>query len=134
MQKELAKRITCRVHSEESYNKSVRVSDILFGKNTAHQIQEITEEEFLMVFEGVDQYKIAKSNLSEGIDPITLLTDLSGSFDSKSEVRRLFNSNAISLNKVKWNIDQVINKDNLLNNKYILIQKGKKHYIILCFE
>ena len=87
-----------------------------------------------MVFEGVDQYKVAKSTLNQPIDPINLLTDLSGAFVSKGEARRLFKSNAISLNKIKWGVDQFVTKDNLLNNKYILIQKGKKHYIILCFE
>ena len=134
LQQELAKSITCRVHGTTQYEQSVKVSNILFGKNTAEQITQITEKEFLMVFEGVDQYKIAKSTLNQPIDPINLLTDLSGAFVSKGEVRRLFKSNAISLNKIKWGVDQFVTKDNLLNNKYILIQKGKKHYIILCFE
>jgi len=134
LQKALAKSITCRVHSKEAYNQSVRVSDILFGKNTAHQIKEITEEEFLMVFEGVDKYKIAKSNLSEGIDPITLLTDISGVFTSKGETRRLIQSNAISINKIKIQLDSIIKNKDLLNNKYLLIQKGKKHYSIICCE
>ena len=134
LQQELAKSLTSRVHGVSRYNQSVRVSNILFGKNTSELITQITEEEFLMVFEGVDQYTIAKSTLNKPIEPITLLTDLSGAFDSKSELRRLFKSNAISLNKIKWSVDQLVTKDNLLNNKYVLIQKGKKHYIILCFE
>ena len=83
LQKALAEQITSRVHSAEAYNQSVRVSDILFGKNTADKIKEITEEEFLMVCEGVDQYKVSKSTLSNGLDPINLLTDVSGAFQSK---------------------------------------------------
>ena len=134
LQKELAKRITCRVHGNEAYHKSVRVSDILFGKQTSNRIKEVTEEEFLMVFEGVDQYKVSKSTLSEGIDPIILLTDISGAFHSKGEVRRLIQSNAISINKVKVQLDSIITSEDLLNNKYLLIQKGKKHYSIICFE
>ena len=134
LQQELAKSITSRVHGVSRYNQSVKVSNILFGKNTSELITQITEEEFLMVFEGVDQYNVPKSALDQSVDPINLLTDLSGAFASKSELRRLFKSNAISLNKKKWSVDQLVTKDNLLNNKYILIQKGKKHYIILCFE
>jgi tyrosyl-tRNA synthetase len=134
LQKELAKRITCRVHSEEAYNQSVRVSDILFGKNTEKQIKEITEKEFLMVFEGVDQHKVSKSHVSQSINLITLLTDIAEVFTSKGELRRLIQSNAISINKQKCQVDSMINSNDLLNNKYLLIQKGKKHYMIICFE
>ena len=134
LQKELAKRITCRVHTEEAYNQSVRVSNILFGKNTENQIKEITEEEFLMVFEGVDQYKVDRSHLAKGLDPVSLLTDISKIFQSKGEIRRLIQSNAISINKKKCTIDSLITSDDLLNNKYLLVQKGKKHYSIICFE
>ena len=110
------------------------MSNILFGKNTENKIKEITEKEFLMVFEGVDQYKVSKSHLSQGIDPIVLLTDISRVFNSKGEIRRLIESNAISINKIKIQLDFIVKNEDLLNNKYILIQKGKKHYIILCFE
>ena len=134
LQKELAERITCRVHGRDAYNQSVRVSNILFGKNPSEQMKEITEKEFLMVFDGVEQYKISKSKLEGGVDPVNLLTDVSGAFQSKGEVRRLVVSNAISINKVKCKLEDVIGINNLLNNKYLLIQKGKKHYIILCFE
>ena len=134
LQKELAKSIMCRVHSEQAYNQSVRVSNILFGKNTANQIKEITEEEFLMVFEGVDQYKVDRSYLAKDLDPVSLLTDISKVFQSKGEIRRLIQSNAISINKTKCTIDSLITADDLLNNKYLLIQKGKKHYSIICVE
>ena len=134
LQKELARRITSRVHGYSSYDQCVRVSSILFGKNTADQLKEITEEEFLMVFEGVDQHYADISALTNGTDVITLLTDLSGAFNSKGEVRRLLQSNAISINKLKVNLETLITSSELLNNKYLLIQKGKKHYIIICFK
>ncbi len=134
LQKELARRITSRVHGSSSYDQCVRVSSILFGKNTANQLKEITEEEFLMVFEGVDQYHADISALTNGTDVITLLTDLSGAFNSKGEVRRLLQSNAISINKLKVNLETLVTSSELLNNKYLLIQKGKKHYIIICFK
>ena len=134
LQKALAKSLTCRVHTENAYNQSVKVSNILFGKNTADQIQEITEQEFLMVFEGVDQYKVDKSKIMNGVDPVTLLTDFSEAFNSKGELRRLINSNAISINKIKIKEQDQVTVDSLLNNKYLLVQKGKKNYIILSFE
>ena len=134
LQKELARRITSRVHGSSSYDQCVRVSSILFGKNTANQLKEITEEEFLMVFEGVDQHYADISALTNGTDVITLLTDFSGAFNSKGEVRRLLQSNAISINKLKVNLETLITSSELLNNKYLLIQKGKKHYIIICFK
>ena len=118
----MAKKITCRVHGEKSYNQCVNVSSILFGKNTADQLQSITEEEFLMVFEGVEQYQVNKSSLSNGIDPISLLTDLSGAFPSKGEIRRLIQSNAISINKEKCTLETLIRTTNLLNNKYLLLK------------
>ena len=133
LQKELAKRITCRVHGESSYNQCVNASAILFGKNTADQLKEISEEDFLMVFEGVEQHEIDKSKLKNGIDPVSLLTDLSGALQSKGEARRLIQSNAISINKIKCNLETLIQHEDLLQNQYILIQKGKKHYIILKF-
>ena len=134
LQKELSKNITSRVHGKESYEKSLNVSSILFGKRAPSAITEITEEELLMVFEGVDQYIVPKSCLSQPIDPINLLTELSGAFNSKGEVRRLIQSNAISINKVKIQLDSLIKKEDLLSEKYLLIQKGKKYYIILRFE
>ena len=127
LQKELSNRITSRVHGKDAYDQSVRVSNILFGKNTANQLKEISETEFLMVFEGVDQYSVSKSNLSKGVDVITLLTDLSGVFKSKGEGRRLIQSNAISINKIKITLNSIITDESLLNDKYLLIQKGKKH-------
>ena len=87
-----------------------------------------------MVFEGVDQYKVNRSHLAKGLDPISLLTDISKVFQSKGEIRRLIQSNAISINKTKCTIDSLITADDLLNNKYLLIQKGKKHYSIICVE
>ena len=134
LQKALAKSLTCRVHTENAYNQSVKVSNILFGKNTADQIQEITEQEFLMVFEGVDHYKVDRSKIMNGVDPVTLLTDFSEAFKSKGELRRLINSNAISINKIKLKEQDQVTVDSLLNNKYLLVQKGKKNYIILSFE
>jgi len=134
LQKCLAEKIKYRIHGEKAYKKSLEASNILFGQNTADRINEISEEDFLMVFEGVQQYKIDKSKLSAGLNPIDLLTKESGAFSSRGEVRRLIQSNSISVNKIKINENDVITKSQLLNNKYLLIQKGKKNYIIISVE
>ena len=134
LQYELAKRITSRVHGEDAFNQSVKVSSVLFGKNTAHLLKEISEKEFLMVFEGVDKYNINKSILHNGLNIINLLTEESGAFQSKGEIRRLLDSNAISINKIKCKSDHMISMDDLLNGKYLIVQKGKKHYSIICAE
>ena len=77
---------------------------------------------------------IAKSKLDTGLSPIDLLTQESEAFSSRGEVRRLIQSNSISVNKIKINENDVITKSQLLNNKYLLIQKGKKNYIIISVE
>ena len=134
LQTELAKDITCRVHGVDMFEQSLRVSKILFGKNTEEEIKQISNEEFEMVFEGVEKHNIGINLLNQSVDPISLLTEHSRAFSSKSELRRLFSSNAIKINKERWSQDKNISKEDLLNNKYILIQKGKKNYIVLCFD
>ena len=86
-----------------------------------------------MIFEGVPIYNVSKDDIND-IDPITLFAEKTQIFSSKGEARRMLSSNAISVNKKKINIDTKINITELLNNKYLLIQKGKKHYIIINVE
>ncbi len=134
LQKTLAEKITSRVHGHSSYQNALEVSRILFGKNTSSELVTISEQDFLMVFEGVEQYSCSKELLSNGVSPVDLLTEYSGAFKSKGEVRRLITSNAMSINKVKIRLDDVINDKSLLNNKFLLVQKGKKNYLILRFD
>ena len=133
LQRQLAKEITSRVHGESTYDNAMKVSQILFGKNTQEELRSISEEDFLMIFEGVPLYNVSKYDIND-IDPITLFAEKTQIFSSKGEARRMLNSNAISVNKKKVNIDTKINRTELLNNKYLLIQKGKKHYIIINVE
>ena len=134
LQKELAKSITSRVHGVKEYEKSVTISEILFGKHSQDRISQVKEDDFLMVFEGVDRYIVNKSTMLMGVSLVNLLTEHSGAFTSKGEVRRLIKSRAISINKVKYSEDDILTSDNLLHNKYFLIQKGKKKYIIISVE
>jgi tyrosyl-tRNA synthetase len=132
LQKTLAKEVTMMAHSEEDYQTAVEASQILFGKGTKETLEKLDEDTFLSVFEGVPVFDIPKKMSEEGVNIIDLLTDSTGIFKSKGEVRRLMKDNGLSINQEKQSDqDLSINNDYLLNNKYILIRKGKKNYNII---
>jgi tyrosyl-tRNA synthetase len=131
LQKRLAKEVTILVHSENDYNMAVEASEILFGNSTSEILHKIDEQTLLSVFEGVPQFEIDKNLLKNGILPLTLLAELTAIFPSKSEARKTILQNGLSMNKEKFtNIDELIFEDKLLNNKYLLFQKGKKNYFL----
>ncbi|MFC2111207.1 tyrosine--tRNA ligase [Bacteroidota bacterium] len=134
LQQALAKEITCRVHSEEDYNAAVEASQILFGKGTTETLRKLNEETLLSVFEGVPQSKISKSELADGINVFDFLAETTKIFTSKGEARRMVKDNAVSVNKAKIKDDFVFTNDELLNEKYILVQKGKKNYFLILAE
>ena len=131
LQKALGRDVTIRVHGDEAYNRAIEASEILFGKNTAEQLKNIEERDLLAIFEGVPQFEISKSELSTGIQIIDLLAQKSEVFASNGEARRMLQSNAVSVNKLKVGEDKVVSSEDLLNEKYILVQKGKKNYFLL---
>ena len=131
LQKTLGKDVTIRVHGEDAYHRAIEASEILFGKDTAEQLKNIEERDLLDIFEGVPQFDISKSDLVSGIQIIDLLAQKSQVFQSNGEARRMLQSNAVSINKLKVGADKVIGVDDLLNGKYILVQKGKKNYFLL---
>lgn len=132
LQKRLAKEITCLVHSEEEYNAAVEASSILFGNATADALRNLDEETFLSVFEGVPAFDIKKSELQSGIKVLNLLTEAAPVFNSKGELRKLIQAGGFSINKEKLtDSDASIDDKSLLDNKYILVQKGKKNYYLL---
>ena len=131
LQKTLGKDVTIRVHGEAAYHRAIEASEILFGKDTAEQLKNIEERDLLDIFEGVPQFDISKSDLVSGIQIIDLLAQKSQVFQSNGEARRMLQSNAVSINKLKVGADKVIGVDDLLNGKYILVQKGKKNYFLL---
>lgn len=135
LQKRLAKEVTCMVHSEEDYNAAVEASNILFGNATSDVLKKLDEDTLLAVFDGVPQFKIAKSILDEGVKAIDLLVDYAAVFPSKGEMRKMVQADGVSVNKEKLeNQDTIINSEFLLNNKYLLAQKGKKNYYLLIAE
>jgi tyrosyl-tRNA synthetase len=135
LQKRLAQEVTVMVHSEEDYQAAIDASNILFGNSTSDALKKLDEETLLAVFDGVPQFKITHSSLAEGVKAIDLLTDLAAVFPSKGEMRKLVQSGGVSVNKEKLeNQDEVITESKLLNNKYLLVQKGKKNYFLLICE
>lgn len=131
LQKALGKDVTVRVHGEEAYQRAIEASEILFGKDTAEQLKNIEERDLLDIFEGVPQFEVAKSDIVAGAQIIDLLAQKSLVFASNGEARRMIKSNAVSINKLKVGEDKVVNAEDLLNDKYILVQKGKKNYFLL---
>ncbi|MBK5202855.1 MAG: tyrosine--tRNA ligase [Prolixibacteraceae bacterium] len=135
LQKKLAKEITIMVHSQADYEMAVSASDILFGKGTSEEIKKLDENTFLSVFEGVPQFKISMQKLEAGIPVMELLSDDTGIFPSKGDLRRTIKGNGLSINKGKVQDQEfVINKDFLIDEKYILVQKGKKNYFLIIAE
>lgn len=132
LQKRLAKEVTCMVHSEEDYNAAVEASNILFGNATADALRKLDEETFLQVFEGVEQFEVSRDELAAGIAPLDLLAEKTNIFPSKGEARKMIQANGFSMNKEKLTDAQTpIDSKALLNDKYILFQKGKKNYYLV---
>lgn len=131
LQKALAKDITTRVHGEEEYNKAVEASEILFGKGTTDTLKKLDSATFLSVFEGVPTFEVSKEEILQGINVVDLLAEKTQILASKGEVRRALKENSLSINKEKVKEDFVTSSENLLNEQYILVQKGKKNYFII---
>jgi tyrosyl-tRNA synthetase len=131
LQKALAKDITIRVHSEEDYLSAIEASEILFGKGTTETLQKLSEETFLAVFEGVPKSEIAKSEVVKSINIVDFLAEMTGIFPSKGEARRMLKEGGVQVNKTKVDDSFVLNQESLLNEKYILVQKGKKNYFLV---
>ena len=133
LQKLLAKEITVMVHSVKDYENAVAASEMLFGKGTEEALKALDERTFLSVFDGVPQYAFQRSELPcDIVEMLSVRTDI---FPSKGECRKLIQGNGLSINKVKISDTTLqLSADHLVNDKYILVQKGKKNYFILKFE
>src|SRR5690606_21793408 len=134
LQKRLADEITVMVHSEDDLGNAVRASDILFGKSTSEDLKRLNEKTFLDVFEGVPQAEISREDFENGLDMIGALAAKTGFLSSNGEARRELKQNSISVNKEKVREDHIITKDDLINNKYVLLQRGKKNYFVLVVQ
>ena len=136
LQHELAREITIRVHSLEDYETAVKASNILFGNSTTEELQSLDEETLLSVFEGVPQTSITKSDFDNCANVTDLLSTTTGSlvFPSKGEARKMIQAGGVSINKKKVEDANQKATFDLLQNKYLLAQKGKKNYYLISVE
>lgn len=132
LQKRLAKEVTIMVHSEADYNAAVEASGILFGNATSEALKKLDEDTLLSVFEGVPQFEVSKAEIEAGVKAVDLFTEKAVVFPSKGEMRKLVQGGGVSLNKEKLAApDQEITAADLLDGKYLLVQRGKKNYYLL---
>jgi len=136
VQTELAKEITVRVHSQEDYDTAIKASSILFGNSVTEDLQSLDEETLLAVFEGVPQVVINKSSLESCGTVTDLLSEVTKStiFSSKGEARKMIQGGGVSINKIKLTDVNQKPEFTLLQNKYLLAQKGKKNYYLIIVE
>ena len=131
LQKTIAQEVTRMVHSKEELQKAIQASEILFGKATAEALKNLERQTFLEVFEGVPQAEISLAELNQGIDMIALLASKTQFLSSNGEARRALKENSISVNKSKVDENYSIGANDLIDGKYVLLQRGKKNYFIV---
>ncbi len=132
LQKRLAEEITIAVHSKEELDNAIAASAILFGKSTSDDLKKLNKKTFLDVFDGVPQAEISKSVLEgEGLDMIGALAAQTGFLSSNGEARRELKQNSISVNREKVKEEYKITASDLINDKFVLLQRGKKNYFVL---
>ncbi len=131
LQKRLAQEVTITVHGEENYENAVKASEILFGKSTSEDLKALDSETFLDVFEGVPQAELSLSEIQSGMDVIGALAEKTGFLKSNGEARRALKENSISVNKEKVNEGYNLTPEDLINETFILLQRGKKNYFVI---
>lgn len=132
LQKRLAEELTVMVHSRADYESAVEASQILFGKGTTESLMKMNEAVFLEVFEGVPSFDVKKETIAGGVAFSSLCAELTKVFQSKGELRRLVEGGGVSLNKIRVEDPEMkVTSVNLLNGKYLLVQKGKKNYFLI---
>jgi tyrosyl-tRNA synthetase len=134
LQKTLAKELTIFIHGRHEFDFAVKASDILFSNDTADILQSLTEQQLLQVMEGVPTHEFSQTQLQQGVDVVSFLAD-TNIFPSKGEARKTVQSGGVSINKLKIEtVDALVNAQQLLNQRYLLIQKGKKNYYLVIIK
>lgn len=134
LQKRLGQEVTTMVHSKEDYETALEAAQVLFGEGTAESLKKLSENDYdlMAVFEGVPQFEVSRAELDKGINILDLLAVHTGVFPSKGEARRMIKAGGVSINKERTsNTEETVSARVLLNNKYILVQRGKKNYFLL---
>ena len=131
LQKRLASEITAMVHSESDLESAIKASSILFGKSTSDDLKQLDQQTFLDIFEGVPQAEVSATQIEQGYDLVAALSTDTGFLKSNSEVRRALKENSIAVNKQKITEAYQLTNHDLINDKFILLQRGKKNYFVL---
>ena len=132
LQKTLAEEITVRVHSREDYEQALKSSEILFGKATKEQLEQLTNAQLLDIFDGVPTFNIANDKLSSGVSILDILAQETTILPSKGEAKKLVSANGIAINLEKFaDINGVLTSENLINGKYLVVKKGKKDFYLI---
>ncbi len=131
LQRKLAEEVTVLVHSKNDLEKAIQASAILFGNATSDDLKQLDAATFLEVFEGVPQAEIAKADLENGLDIVSVLNEKTGFLKSNGEARRALAENSIAVNKEKVTEEFVLTPKDLINDQFVLLQRGKKNYFVL---
>lgn len=134
LQKRLAEEVTRLVHSQEALDAAIEASNILFGKATKEALEKLDEQTLLDIFDGVPQEHVLRTELAAGIPIVDFMATNTHVFPSKGEARKMIQANGVSVNKEKVSLDKNMSTDDLIDNKYILVQKGKKNYYLVVVE
>lgn len=134
LQKKLAEEVTTFVHSKEELDKAIAASNILFGKSTADDLKGLDEATFLDVFDGVPQAVVDKAEFEAGLDMIAALSAKTQFLKSNGDARRALKENSISVNKGKVKEDYTITNSDLIAEKYVILQRGRRNYFLLKVE
>ena len=134
LQKKIGEEVTIMTHGVEAFENAIKASNILFGNSTAEDLKSLNEQTFLDVFDGVPQAEIVMSDIENGLDIIAALAEQTGFLKSNGEARRALKENSISVNKEKVSEGYKITSSDLINNKFVLLQRGKKNYFVLCVK
>jgi tyrosyl-tRNA synthetase len=132
LQKELARDITIRVHSEAEYNKAVQSSGFLFGNTGIEFLNELNDDEIAGIFEGVPNFSVQVSAFTDSVNVIDLLAEHAAVFSSKGEAKKMIQGGGVAINKIKvTEADQLVSKEHLIRGKFLVVQKGKKNYFLI---
>jgi tyrosyl-tRNA synthetase len=134
LQKKIGEEVTVMTHGQEAYENAIKASNILFGKSTADDLKSLDEQTFLDVFDGVPQAIISQEDVENGLDMIAALAAKTNFLKSNGDARRALKENSISVNKEKVKEDYTISSSDLIADKYVLLQRGKKNYFLLKIE
>ena len=134
LQKKIGEEVTVMTHGQEAYENAIKASNILFGKSTADDLKSLDEQTFLDVFDGVPQAAVSKEDIDSGLDMIGALAVKTNFLKSNGDARRALKENSISVNKEKVKEDYTITASDLIADKYVLLQRGKKNYFLLKVE